>query len=65
MATIKKWKVDNLVMAGTKGDEMLEKHLNGLSRDKWDIYKIHFTKTQSGYEQVYIVSKRNIQKGTL
>ena len=60
MRKTKKWKVDKLVMTGTKSDEMLEKHLNSLSRDEWHIYKMHFSKTLSGYDIVWIVSKKEV-----
>jgi predicted aldo/keto reductase-like oxidoreductase len=60
--TVKKWKVDKLTAVG--GLDSFDKYLNSLERDKWDIYKIHFTKTDSGYDQMIVVSTQDyIQKG--
>lgn len=60
-STVKKWKVDKLVTA--KNTDVFEKHLNSLDRAGHKIYEIHFTKTDSGYDQMIVVSTFEIMTG--
>ena len=53
-STIKKWKVDKLVTVDKF--DIFEKHLDDLQKAGHKIYKIHFTKTNGGYDQMIVVS---------
>jgi hypothetical protein len=59
--TVKKWKVDKLTAVGNL--DSFDKHLNSLQKAGHKIYKIHFTKTDSGYDQMIVVSTFEIMTG--